>query len=781
MIESAIEKKSRRKMSSFVTGKLNTLTDPNFPQAKYIRICVLRCLDNIKQELGDLRGTEEFKNVNLEPNLTLVKFYMKGGNAFKCLSQTAARTVTGGGTSDWDTQIVINPNLPMPIREKIYQAVEDILVEQFKKTSREIHLGLTYGTHTANDVPFTAPIPPGVFPTYSANSIRGGSVNSDIPTALAGAFQGSVAALPNAVRTQIVPAGTLFTDWDLQLDATQKLRTVFDHNKTGLFMKTGLDLSAEANSNTPQPGILFNESIGPFSLHRLGYTFHYNHPYLDLKPVRKLALGELIDVSIPRINSVEALESWDELHSHEMALIPLDIGVQNATAVNLPCPSFEYHFHETCTMIAEICSGQARSIDKCNKRTERFEAIYDQAFSVALANEIHHAMEVRRGNNPGPLLGYAVITGANLANDFMTPYKERLNNIMCKIAGEADLPAINSFRANAEAGLRNMVTDYLDNYLIATHDPGAYPGGNVTRALIKEFMFILIYKNFAPQVRAYNTLMAAGGGGVTPVHAYNQMRINFTNQPTVDSLSVRDNFDPMGAYQKNLYGTRGNHTINDIYKDCIGECLKLISKGKDSVMYQQYTRKYVNEVPISEYCSDDAALWDRLTTLNVEAEILNVKKIPQSGINFWRYVLIPHRDIIKKFLDTMRLLITTVRPGTLSMEVCEKVIQKEGDTLDSLILVIFENSQPVGVITLLKSDTQSGLGLMPKNPVTFTDTRRKEGFFTSKYNKSLIRTGLCSLRDIAEQRLVTASMIGNFYTKDRIRQQYRNIKTILDV
>ena len=114
MKETDAQRNARRKIASWVTTKLNDTQ--NSAEARFMRDCVLRTLGRINVNLTALEGSVR-DSMMLKAGENLVCFYMKGGNAYKCIMDNNARTVDGGGDSDWDTQILINPWAPEPVRK----------------------------------------------------------------------------------------------------------------------------------------------------------------------------------------------------------------------------------------------------------------------------------------------------------------------------------------------------------------------------------------------------------------------------------------------------------------------------------------------------------------------------------------------------------------------------------------------------------------------------------------------------------------------------------------
>jgi len=124
----------RRALSSDLTRTINTAT--NYPE---IRLKVLEALEELNERFTELESLahSELHIVDIKP---LVRFYMKGGNAYSCVYEPTgvAAQDQGGGNSDWDTQVIVNPWAPLPVQTYLYNRIEDIVRDQMVKTGVEI-------------------------------------------------------------------------------------------------------------------------------------------------------------------------------------------------------------------------------------------------------------------------------------------------------------------------------------------------------------------------------------------------------------------------------------------------------------------------------------------------------------------------------------------------------------------------------------------------------------------------------------------------------------------
>lgn len=336
MKETAEQRTARRKVASWVTQKLNN-TDTQ--AGKIIRDCVLQALSRIDVALTDLEA-KTVADKGLLAGTPLVRFYMKGGNAYKCIMEQDAREVDGGGDSDWDTQVLINPWAPEPVRRLLYAEIEELLLNEFKVTATQVgsrlHV-LGFNIQTA--------------------------FNTDFET--------------DRLTFEADIQNTLVATNRLKLDADQTIRRIYDHTIIGLSFNDRVPLAkAQENAINPNPGLLFNEAIAPFSLHRLGYTFHMVDAAGKKAGLSRIALGELIDVTIPKIHTVEAVEMWESIvTSRDIVITSTPVKVYGSDFVNLPLPSIDYHQLEMMTMLGEMSDGSSRHADKLSRRTGRLNTI----------------------------------------------------------------------------------------------------------------------------------------------------------------------------------------------------------------------------------------------------------------------------------------------------------------------------------------------------------------------------------------------------------------------
>lgn len=301
---------------------------------------MLRALSGMNGRFGELERTMRERH-QVREDRPLVGFYMKGGNAFTVAIE---QDLTSGGKSDWDTQVVINPWAPPPIVDIVHDLVEDVVIDELRQAGLEI---------------------------AKAVGASGVDLASDVKSAW------------ELAKADVQKMN--LSNYSLTLDKPQTLRRIFDRDRLGLWFQTGTplrDRTSEAESKWI-PGQLYNDAIKPFILYRMGYTWHADlnevrdHHFKEVAIARPL-LMELIDVTIPRRNTVEGVEVWDAI-AHDL----ITIGAQrvgfntNEAAVSLPFPDIYYHLREQLDMLCEIADGSSHHQDKMGRRFERLREIYD--------------------------------------------------------------------------------------------------------------------------------------------------------------------------------------------------------------------------------------------------------------------------------------------------------------------------------------------------------------------------------------------------------------------
>lgn len=373
--ESAAQKKLRRGVNSQITEILNTITlcgkriDPNqnIPQQSeqvgaMIRRCVLLSLRNIDDRIRMLERDVQ-QEFNFSQNVgELVKFYMKGGNAYKCVVGNQndirnARQVNGGGTSDWDTQVVVNPWLPIAVRKRLYNEIEEVTLSEFRTCARDI----------------------------------AGILHNNNLSLILSLYDGSLmTVVDDQDETDDVPAG----QYIFVPDEKQSTRRIFNYDSLGMVFDDRVFLPAD---NKDGPGLLFHDAIRPFRLFRLGYIgkvyrlrndingqplpanpFEIDDSLYELDSILpRKSLAELIDITIPRQDTIESFEVWESLRTNHIQITHEELNVANLEDASqlIPLPDINYHKLEQFLMLCEMADGSSRHYNKLPRRVDRLAEI----------------------------------------------------------------------------------------------------------------------------------------------------------------------------------------------------------------------------------------------------------------------------------------------------------------------------------------------------------------------------------------------------------------------
>ncbi len=122
----------------------------------------------------------------------------------------------------------------------------------------------------------------------------------------------------------------------------------------------------EADDSTPAPdpkalaAVTMNHTISSFALFRLMVKFEVTAKNSSQKPPPSESFrAELIDVSVPRRDTIEAVEQWAHTRGQ---IVPVD---------GIPVPNFWYYLDEYVLMTREVYAGTSRSARKFGKRLRR--------------------------------------------------------------------------------------------------------------------------------------------------------------------------------------------------------------------------------------------------------------------------------------------------------------------------------------------------------------------------------------------------------------------------
>ena len=483
--ETKEQKDLRRNVSGAVTKVLNTVGTAGFRLpgeagnndeiGSMVRRCVLLALRNVDDSIRLLE-----REVQTELNLTisqgqLVKFYMKGGNAYSCMVGTAndvqnSRNNIGGGDSDWDTQVVVNPWLPTPIRTRLHNEVIEVALSEFRTCAQDIaHIVHGYNLDVVLDL----------------TSIAGNETDVD-------ADGGDVKA----------------GQYAFVLDGQQSTRKIFSYDSIGMVFDDQVAIPAVEGTDTKDgPGILLHAAIKPFELYRLGYLgkiYRLTGPrpipvpltsayYDESSLLPRKALAELIDITIPRLDTIEAFEVWESLESHHINISHESLGIRNLpdASMPIPLPDINYHKLENMLMLCEMADGSSRHYNKLPKRVRRLrEACEAEVVGGKTDNEVKLSLLQMAGVSRDAELRTGVV--ANVARGIINGYLDEFDRVDYR-AGLYD--AVGSWREfirNLMIHVRLVVTENQANLLDATWQlaekdrQARNTDGNVARAVWAE-------------------------------------------------------------------------------------------------------------------------------------------------------------------------------------------------------------------------------------------------------------------------------------------------------
>jgi hypothetical protein len=218
MAEDELVRSIRRGLNQQLTKTINDTI--HFPA---VRITVIHSLAMLRSRLESLK-TALRAELRLHDSQPLFYFYLKGGNAYGCVIDptSVAAIIQGGGDSDWDSQVVVDPWAPLPIQEMIYAGSEDLVRDEPRTCSVQI----------ASRAP----------PLKSPDELL---------------FQGPC----------------LLYRYEVVVDNPQTIRQILDCDQVGLWVDTQRKISDQEIKGA-LAGILFNDAIKLFPLIRLGFTWH---------------------------------------------------------------------------------------------------------------------------------------------------------------------------------------------------------------------------------------------------------------------------------------------------------------------------------------------------------------------------------------------------------------------------------------------------------------------------------------------------------------------------
>jgi hypothetical protein len=357
-------KKERHKDLKSADGVLTKAlnTDP------YITAWLVSAMSRLRDHIGSSEDGTHF-------------FHVKGGTSLKLFLDNLVRRSNGSYTydpdkvslkpSDWDTQLIINPNLPQSKWNKIFLKLDKLITNDLMFLQEE----------------FTKVFKPR-FVSELANKYK-----DNFP---GGHKQGVILADQDAKgrKAKIDEWITVPTMWH-EYNRSETLY-VYDIDET---WPKDLEEDVETVSfdlrkndkNKYLASVLCNYGIRNFYLYRL--MVHFNNINVSLEIGRKKPKyrAELIDITIPRQHSCEALEQWHHTRNIIVSVQKSRGSLEDAmkeepnwfnthfaqdppTHFYLPVPLHEYHLAEQILMVREHFDPKVEGT-KPDKRIARGAAI----------------------------------------------------------------------------------------------------------------------------------------------------------------------------------------------------------------------------------------------------------------------------------------------------------------------------------------------------------------------------------------------------------------------
>lgn len=319
-----------------------------------------------------------------------LKFFVKGGTALKLLNGPPY----DGTWSDWDTQLIIDPELPVPQWYAAFDTIDAQVIEHLVDMQKD-------GDSLSDVIPDTL-----YYRWEGADKTKGIIVKQE--PVLEGFYY--ILTLDPSVNTKSTLATRSIHPLQVFDNAKSLLRDETEERQTSVFEKhfpfksSNLDRAA---GNSAKTSILVNHTIKDFHLYRLLVKYQLaGHkliaepdgkpvpPYVTISPDDVIGFrGELLDISIPRRWTEEALNQWDQKQ----------VGVQQMgfRTKFVPIPTWRYHAKENITLIAEVLTGSSNSGHKVMKRVKRgaraLRALYNDPSLVAELPDIAAALTTASG------------------------------------------------------------------------------------------------------------------------------------------------------------------------------------------------------------------------------------------------------------------------------------------------------------------------------------------------------------------------------------------------
>ena len=428
--------------------------------------------DIITQKFNNQLPVRQFllsKIADLTQHLTLtyggdVRMFIKGGSALNILKEYKAQEF-GKGTnenkdiwSDFDNQIIINPNLPVKEWFKVLFDIHTYFREEYLPVfQKEWDLFLTsnrrelsayqrdglarfHGQHISTDI-FD-------HPRYLFNMENDDEkVKTGVPLEkcpVGNGWKELNFTLQKPIQSNMVfSAGMELMHPLNHFDGTNLLPELDKETLTRLkasnihadelffnqcFPPTvsALDDTITSNEAPDSSSILINAGISKFLLYRIIVRYTSKHYFKDgtvrslvendqaldntqkafERDLRAKFRGELLDISIPRRDSEETIQQWQQVKTHSVHYFPIDWDTnlkakdaankdrENGSYVQgildqkrpgfwLNVPGWEYQLEENILLILEVIKGMSGSPHKFWKRATRAKSAVAQIYASA--------------------------------------------------------------------------------------------------------------------------------------------------------------------------------------------------------------------------------------------------------------------------------------------------------------------------------------------------------------------------------------------------------------
>ena len=405
-------------LKAFLNNQLDPIAQsPETMDLARLQIIVSKVRDEVLKGLMKLNTAlcqldedwyEGLNNKGQKPdeNPRYLYFYLKGGNAYKGanLRQQLDRPLEERrqgvevevfpevlGDSDFDSQVIINPSLPLSLQKEIIAHIEEISTYYLQETANNI-----------SEVIEKEWVKPGNNNSSYNNTSRKEDMAQLVWQVLSSCKGNGL--LKGQLHEENVP---------LQIQDAKTLIAALP-SQTGVRLDM---LDANWSPGLWSPSVSINDSINPFIIYRLGYkwkvdekwkvdnNFHDKFKYgndQDIIALKKSFLMELIDVTIPRPGSLEASEMWRSFFPvqeedvgfrkiKDENTLKVKSSIDNATEfqINEILPNLRYHMAEQLLMIGEVADESSRSGNKFWKRIKRSYQIW-QTDRVNLTELIQH-------------------------------------------------------------------------------------------------------------------------------------------------------------------------------------------------------------------------------------------------------------------------------------------------------------------------------------------------------------------------------------------------------